>query len=161
VRVNGTAPPSTPWQPVPDLTRYLSPRDLLALARAEVGPAMGVDEQALRQAVAEPAQTSHGIDTFPGLHVKAAVLLSELVCRRVFGSDSERVGLLAVVVFLNLNGMDVDADAGDLAELTRLVAGGELSLLEAAAGLEAASVRLLLHTDPPVDPSPRPSPEDR
>jgi death on curing protein len=155
-----TAPPWTPWPPVPDLTRFLSPQDLLVLARAEAGAAVRVDEEALGQVAAEPAQTTHGIDMFPGLHVKAAVLLSELVCRRVFGPDSERVGLLAVVVFLNLNGMDVDADGGDLAELTRLVGRGELSLLEAAAGLEAASVRLLLHTDPPLDPSPSPRQED-
>ncbi len=122
---------------------------------------MTLDDEALAQAAAEPAQTSHGIDTFPGLHVKAAVLLGELVRRQVFGPDSERVGLLAVIVFLNLNGMDIDADADDLAELTRLVGSGELSLLEAAAGLEAASVRLLLHTDPPVDPSPvYPPPEE-
>jgi death-on-curing protein len=132
----------------------------LAVARAEVGPAARADEEALEQAAAEPAQTSHGIDTFPGLHVKAAVMLNELVQRQVFGPDSGRVGLLAAIVFLNLNGLDVDAGADDLAELVRLVGRGELSLLEAAAGLEAASVRLLLHTDPPVDPSPAYPPEE-
>jgi death on curing protein len=132
--------------------RYLSSQDVLALARAETGAA-SVDEEALAKAVAEPAQTSHGVDTFPGLHVKAAVLLSELVRRRIFGADSERVGLLAVIVFLNLNGLDIDADARDLAELTHLVGSGQLRLLEAAAGLEAASVRLVVHLDPPAEPS--------
>ena len=64
------------------------------------------------------------------------------------------MALLAAIVFLNLNGFDVIANDTDLAELTSLASGGDLSLIEVAAAFEAATVILELPEDDGyVDPA--------
>ena len=57
-------------------------------------------------------------------------------------------------MFLNLNGFDVVADDSDLADLTSLAGGTDLSVLEVAAAFEAATVMLELpEEDDYVDPA--------
>lgn len=122
--------------------RYLTPRDLIALAALELGDDPKVDEDALYEAVAVPARTEHGQDAFPSIPVKAAVLMTELMRRSPFGGGNARVALLAALVFLNINGLDVAASESDLAELAQLAGRGNLSLMMVAAGFESIVVPL-------------------
>jgi death on curing protein len=122
--------------------RYLTPRDLIALAELELGDDPKVDEDALHEAVAVPARIERGHDAFPGMPVKAAVLMTELMRRTPFGEGNARVALLSALVFLNLNGLDVAASESDLAELAQLAGRGNLSLMMVAAGFESIVVPL-------------------
>jgi prophage maintenance system killer protein len=71
-----------------------------------------------------------------------------------FERGNRQIALLAAVVFLNLNGFDVVADDSDLADLTSLAGGTDLSVLEVAAAFEAATVMLELpEEDDYVDPA--------
>ena len=56
-------------------------------------------------------------------------------------------------MFLNLNGFDVVADDSDLADLTSLAGGTDLSVLEVAAAFEAATVMLELPEEDYIDPA--------
>jgi len=113
----------------------------------EVGAGTAADRDALRKAV-ELASERHGDrDAYPGLHLKAAALLEALVRTKPFAWGNEQVALLAVTVFLNLNGWDLQAEPDELALLTRMTSQGRLSLFDIAAGLESATLRLTLEED--------------
>ena len=131
--------------------RYLTPRDLIALAELELGHDPKVDEDALYDAAAVPARTERGHDAFPGVPVKAAVLMTELMRRTPFGGGNARVALLAALVFLNINGLDVAASESDLAELAQLAGRGNLSLMMVAAGFESIVVSLAFPGSEPID----------
>ncbi|MEO8475815.1 MAG: hypothetical protein ABI572_02050 [Actinomycetota bacterium] len=86
-------------------------------------------------------------DAYPGIHLKAAALLEALVRLRPFERGNDQVALLAVTVFLNLNGWDLEAEPDELALLTRMCAQGRLPMFDIAAGLESATVRLSLEEE--------------
>jgi death-on-curing protein len=101
------------------------------------------DLLALEEIAALPAsKNSSGGDAFPGLHVKAASLMAELLHRRPFDRANRRIALLSAVVFLAMNDHDVTAGDEELAELTMLAAEGKLSLLLLAAAFESSTVRI-------------------
>jgi death-on-curing protein len=115
---------------------------VVALADREVGSEPAVDMALLEKVMARPCEAAEGHDTFPGVHLKGAVLFSELLLRRPFAHDNARIALLATIVFFNLNEYEVEADATDLVDLTRLTSRDQLSVLTVAAAFEAATVRM-------------------
>ena len=86
---------------------------------------------------------------YPGLHLKAAALLLAMMREQPFQSGNARIGLLAIAVFLNLNGRDLEATEGELVALAALGADGDLSILQAAAVIERFDRRLA--TEPRSD----------
>jgi death-on-curing protein len=135
-----------------DTITYLSPGDLTLLAEREVGAGVHADVAALEAVSAYPGSADHGHARFPGVQVKAAALMTELLQRRPFDRGNARVALLSAIVFLNLNGLDVEASESDLAELADLAAQGTLSLMMVAAAFESITVRMVMPGDEPVDP---------
>jgi death on curing protein len=100
------------------------------------------DLLALEEIAALPAsRTSVGGDAFPGVHVKAAALMAELLDRRPFDRAHRRIALLSAIVFLAVNDYDVTASDEELAELTTLAAQGRFSVLLLAAAFESATER--------------------
>jgi death-on-curing protein len=118
-----------------------------SIAVIEVGAGTAADPDVLRSVVELPSARNGDRDAYPGLHLKAAALLEALVRTKPFAWGNERVALLAVTVFLNLNGWDLEAEPDELALLTRMTSQGRLSLFDVAAGLESATVRLTLEED--------------
>jgi death-on-curing protein len=131
---------------------YLTPRDLVSIAERETGAGVSVDDPALTAVAAYPASVEGGHERFPGVQVKAAALMTDLLQRRPFPTGNERIALIAAIVFLNLNGLDVEASESDLAELADQAAQGNLSLALVATAFEAITVRLLVTTDPQNSP---------
>ncbi len=128
--------------------RYLSARDLISIAEHEVGVGLPLEDPTLQAVAAFPASMNGTHELFPGVQVKAAALMTELLRRRPFREGNERIALLAAIVFLNLNGLDVEASESDLAELADLAAQGSLSLTLVATAFEAITVRLRTSPDP-------------
>ncbi len=81
-----------------------------------------------------------GEPMYPGIHVKAAALFSELIRRRPYLQGNRRIALLATVRFLDLNGYDVAGGEDALAELALAIETGDVPLLSIAATLEALTV---------------------
>jgi prophage maintenance system killer protein len=69
-------------------------------------------------------------------------LLLAMTRERPFQRGNARIGLLAIAVFLNLNGRDLEATEGELVALAALGADGDLSTLQAAAVIERLDRRL-------------------
>jgi death-on-curing protein len=95
---------------------YLSLDDILGLVRAlGVGPVRDVG--LLDSAVARPQSSAFGEDAYPTISLKAAALLQSLVNNRALVDGNKRLGWLATVIFLDINGMEptlTDNEAFDL-----------------------------------------------
>jgi death-on-curing protein len=120
---------------------YLRPRDLISIAELEVGTELPADLEMLEEVALRPATSVEGLDAYPGLHLKAAVLFHDLIVRGPFERGNVRVAVLAAIVFFDLNGYEVTVEDTDLVDLAQMTAGEELSVLTIAAAFEAGTRR--------------------
>jgi death-on-curing protein len=113
---------------------YLSVEDLLALAD-DLGCLAIRDIGLLDSAAHRPQSTVLGMDAYPTLHEKAAVLLESLVRNHPLVDGNKRLGWLALVVFYGLNGIDVDVSDDDVYDLIIEIASGQVEHPMVAAAL--------------------------
>ena len=83
------------------------------------------DEGLLRSALAQPEATFGGKWLHQGLHEMAAAYLISLVGNHPFVDGNKRVGTVAAVVFLRMNGVIVQSDQDAYADLVIAVAAGK------------------------------------
>lgn len=104
--------------------RYLTKQDLLdlhALAIERYGGRMGVASQdGLGRAADAPRQAMFGAELYPDVPSKASALVFLLIKSRPFLGANETTALLALLRFLDINGVALDAAVSD-AELLWLV----------------------------------------
>jgi death-on-curing protein len=110
---------------------YLELDDLLALVRAlDTGPVRDVG--LLGSAAARPPATVFGEPAYPTLPLRAAALLHSLVGNHALVYDNERLGWLATVVFLDLNGSEPGMGDDAAFQLVMDVAAGSAEVEEIA-----------------------------
>ena len=102
---------------------YLDLEDLLGLVRA-LGTGPVRDVGLLDSAAARPRSEAFGVDAYPTLALKAAALLHSLVGNHALVDGNKRLGWLATVVFLDLNGRAPDLDDDAAFTLVMDVAAG-------------------------------------
>lgn len=103
---------------------YLTLRDLLGLVKAlDVGPVR--DLGLLDSSVHRPRSSFAGQQAYPTVRAKAAALMHSLVCNHALVDGNKRLGLLATVVFLRINGLELDVDDDEAFDLTMSVAAGQ------------------------------------
>lgn len=90
------------------------------------------DIELLKSALGMPAATYGGEFLHTGVYEMAAAYLFHLVKNHPFMDGNKRVGAVAALVFLSLNGYDFDAPEDDFAELVLAVARGEIDKAEVA-----------------------------
>lgn len=111
------------------MTDYLSLEDLLGLVEdLQVGPLR--DLGLLGSAAHRPQTILWGREAYPTLDEKAAALLESLVRNHPLVDGNKRLGWLATVVFLDINGAWVEAPDDDAYDLVMAVAGGQVTLAE-------------------------------
>ncbi len=115
---------------------FLTLSDVLLLHDDQValyGGATGVrDLGLLESAVAQP-QAGYGGQLLHGdLFEMAAAYLFHIVKNHPFVDGNKRTGAVAALVFLDLNGIEIDAPKGSLYELTMSVAAGQAGKEEIA-----------------------------
>ena len=86
----------------------------------------------LESALAMPRTTFGRVHVHPSLPEMAAAYLFHLVGNHPFVDGNKRVGLVAAIAFLGLNGLWLEADPDELAELVLRTARGEASKAELA-----------------------------
>lgn len=116
------------------MTEYLTLDDLLALiGDLAVGP---IQDVGLLDAAAHRPRTSlWGRDAYPDVDAKAAALLESIVRNHPLVDGNKRLGWLAAVVFLDINGRAVDAPDDDAYDLVVGVATGQIDVARSAATL--------------------------
>jgi death on curing protein len=104
---------------------YLSVEDLLDLAHAlGVGPVR--DLGLLDSAAHRPRSEFMGEQAYVTVAAKAAALMHSVACNHALVDGNKRLALLAMVVFLRVNGFELTLDDDEAFELTMAVAAGEL-----------------------------------
>ena len=110
--------------------KFLSLSEILEIHQDQVaryGGALGIrDIELLKSAKGIPMATYGGDFLHTDVYEMAAAYLYHLVKNHPFLDGNKRVGAVAALVFLLLNGYDFDAPEDDFAELVLAVARGEL-----------------------------------
>ncbi len=88
------------------------------------------DSGLLQSALAMPRTTFGRVYLHPSLPEMAAAYLFHLAGNHPFVDGNKRVGLAAALAFLGLNGLWLEADPDELAELVLRTARGEASKAE-------------------------------
>ena len=114
---------------------YLQLEDLLQLA-SDLGDLVVRDLGLLGAASQRPQTTLYGQEAYPGIPEKAAVLLESLTRNHALVDGNMRIGWLAMVVFLDLNGLTLDAPGDDAYDLVLSVSTGALDYSVVARSLE-------------------------
>ncbi|MBQ6222417.1 MAG: type II toxin-antitoxin system death-on-curing family toxin [Solobacterium sp.] len=106
----------------------LSKEQIIAIHKQlidETGGAYGIkDEGLLESALAAPFHTYDGTDLFPSVLQKAARLGYGLASNHAFVDGNKRIGAHAMLVFLALNGINLDYTQEELIILFMNVGSG-------------------------------------
>jgi death-on-curing protein len=106
---------------------FLELEDLVVLVR-RLGAGPVRDIGLLEAARARPRASAFGADAYPTLVGKAAALLHSLVANHALVDGNKRLGWLATIVFLDLNGWSVTLDDEAAFLLVMDVAEGRLDV---------------------------------
>jgi death-on-curing protein len=108
---------------------FLSLAEVLEIHKDQVdryGGAPGIrDIELLKSAIGMPSATYGGQFLHTDIYEMAAAYLFHLVKNHPFVDGNKRVGAVAALVFLYLNGFDFDASEDDLAETVLSAARSE------------------------------------
>lgn len=92
----------------------------------ETGGTDGIrDEGLLDSALNAPFQSFDGVDSFPSIQQKAARLGFGLIKNHAFVDGNKRIGTHAMLVFLALNGIDIDYTQEELSDTILSIASGD------------------------------------
>ncbi|HPA58273.1 MAG TPA: type II toxin-antitoxin system death-on-curing family toxin [Synergistales bacterium] len=115
---------------------FLSLAEVLEIHQDQVARYGGVsgirDIDLLKSALAMPPATYSGEFLHTDVYEMAAAYLFHLVKNHPFLDGNKRVGAVAAMVFLAMNGYDFNAPEEDLAEMVLAVARGETNKADVA-----------------------------
>ncbi len=118
------------------MTDFLDVEDVLTVHTDQVnlyGGDPGVrDLGLLESAVAQPRAAYGGEYLHHGLFEMASAYLFHIVQNHPFLDGNKRTGAVAALVFLDLNGIEIEAPPGSLYDLTLSVATGQTGKAEIA-----------------------------
>ena len=93
----------------------------------ETGGSGGLrDEGLLDSALNAPFQGFGDVDSFPSLQQKGARLGYGLICNHAFVDGNKRIGAPAMLLFLSLNGIELEYTQNELSDMILDVAAGNL-----------------------------------
>ena len=93
----------------------------------ETGGSGGLrDEVLLDSALNAPFQGFGDVDSFPSLQQKGARLGYGLICNHAFVDGNKRIGAHAMLLFLSLNGIELEYTQNELSDMILDVAAGNL-----------------------------------
>ncbi len=113
---------------------YLDLEDLLDLTR-RLGAGPVRDAGLLDAAAARPRTSLFGVDAYPTLELKAAALLHSITRNHGLIDGNKRLGLLATITFMRLNGGAFTLTQDEAFDLVMAVAEGSIDVPEIAARL--------------------------
>lgn len=85
------------------------------------------DESLLDSALNVPFQTFDGKDIYPALLPKAAALCRSLISNHPFADGNKRTGIHIMLIFLELNGVELSYTQNELVEFGLGVASGKIT----------------------------------
>ena len=101
------------------MTRIIDIDLCLKIYGQEVNAGPLRDREKLESALAQPFQSFGGTDLYPTLIEKAARLLFGIAEAQAFQDGNKRLAWLIAVIFLELNGVEMDVDQDEAAHVIR------------------------------------------
>ncbi|MGG1673956.1 type II toxin-antitoxin system death-on-curing family toxin [Paenibacillus sp. NRS-1783] len=102
----------------------------------------GIKEPGYLEFISEkPFGVVYGVEQYPGLFLKASVLMSSLITSHCFFDANKRTGVLCTYVFLDINGYQLNADWDHLFDVALKVANKQMDEQQLACWLESNSYR--------------------
>jgi death-on-curing protein len=124
----------------PDELVFLDVDDVIEIHAAQIevfGGSAGMRDRGLLEAAVAQPKTSFGGDFLhEGLFAMAGAYLFHIVKNHPFVDGNKRAGMLAALVFLDVNGISIDRPSEALYELTMGVAEGRVEKPAVAIPLE-------------------------
>jgi death-on-curing protein len=112
----------------PDEPEFLTVNDILEIHELQIeryGGGTGIRDRALLEsAAAQPMSTFDGGLLHRDLFEMAAAYLFHIVANHPFVDGNKRTGLVAALVFLDLNGIHLEHGSDELYQITMAVAEG-------------------------------------
>ena len=110
------------------MTRYLTLEQVIELAGlTRGGPVQTRDIGLLDSAVHRPQASMFGHEAYPHVLIKAAALLHSLAIHHPFLTGDKQVAWVCTVVFLEVNGVELDTGDDAVHDLVSAVASGEFA----------------------------------
>ncbi len=95
---------------------------------AQTGGDSGLrDEGLLISAIKQCEQTFGGVELYPTVLEKAAVLGHSLIANHAFVDGNKRIGMLLMLTFLKINGYEFSVSSEDIADAGFATARGDLT----------------------------------
>lgn len=108
----------------------LSKKHIISLHSSVVKQSGGLngvrDDKLLDSALHTPFQTFAGEELYPTVPKKAACLCFGLVNNHAFHDGNKRIGILVMMAFMELNGMEIICTDEELIELGLGIASGKI-----------------------------------
>ncbi len=108
--------------------RYLTVAEVLEINAELAGGDTLTDLGLLESAVARPQASAFGADAYPDIVSKAAALLHSLVLNHPFLDGNKRTGVLAMLVFIDLNGYRLPWEQQEALDFVLRLADGAVDL---------------------------------
>lgn len=128
--------------------KFLTPEDI-GIIHIQIidasGGSQGIrDKNRIESAIASMQQEVFGQDLYPTIFEKAAVLMRGIIADHPFVDGNKRTGIMAALIFLNLNGYDtLELSDKELEDFAVQVAVEHLDVPMIAAWLNSASAKSL------------------
>ena len=110
--------------------RYLNKEQILLLhdyLLQRFGGALGLrDEGLFESALYNPQQTFASQDLYPHIEDKAAALIYSIIQNHPFSDGNKRTTALALFVFLDINGFEINLSNRELVDLMVDIASGKI-----------------------------------
>lgn len=126
-------------------TIFLTLEQVLVIHENQIGLYGGTsglrDLALLGSAILRPQTTFGGEDLYPTLFEKAAALMHSLVLNHSFLDGNKRTGTVSVLVFLEINGYEIDVSQKQLIKVALGVESKKLDINQLAGWLKKNSKR--------------------
>jgi death-on-curing protein len=119
-------------------TRFLNIVEMIIINEEIIGKQSRLrDVDLLESAVLRPQSSAFGADAYPTVIDKAAALFHSLLRNHAFVDGNKRTSVVALLMFLRLNGYDVCWDAEQALAMILDIATGEFTVEHIATWLRA------------------------
>ena len=106
-------------------------KEIYALIVRETGGSYGIREESLLASACEGIfQAFGGIELYPSLEEKGARLCFSLISCHSFIDGNKRIGVLAMLTFLRLNGIRIECNDEEIVEIGLGIASDRISYEE-------------------------------
>ncbi|SFH54826.1 type II toxin-antitoxin system death-on-curing family toxin [Pisciglobus halotolerans] len=109
------------------LIKRYSPREMIGVK----------DKSALEMTIAQPKQNVFDKELYPTVYDKAYILYFNLIKKHCFHNANKRTAVLALLVFLKRNGIELIVDKEELEEMTVAIAIDVVSKDEISAWIQS------------------------